>query len=1186
MPVVYSFTASLILPTSTEFPCMDVKGGAMPNLLLFPEVQSTRGAPWIAGELPSKDLVCYSDDGVLTQLCARLPIGQKYTLQTNFKATSLPLDLSDLNSSRIFIGAFDKQDNGGGILISKQGLAIVGSFGASAIVIPGSYGIIEEGDTYYTLRIVVDGVTNVMNVYITKTDDLPTTGHILQYTSAAPETPLGTLDEVRIDVLGTSLKKSELKLDSLRVNCSETLIPNKRPIADAGADQTANIGSAVTHDGRNSYDPEGEALTYKWTLKDVPDGSRFKIYGTGLTTVDDGDADGFTKLVTVSGAPFSVENAPLLQPGDHLLIDGIYYEVSPDRWLSDPATGKYQRQTSLWVDDELLVKTDTIPDNLTGSDWSVFHTSTYFSDDTHSYPVAIPDILGIYKVGLVVNDGVLDSFESESLLNINSTSVPLGCIPDVSWIWDHLSDFWELVEDRARVETIWSGFAQAAAAQLLAAWQIDYGKSLLDIQRVFQRRWLSYDPLIELEPEDASVRIIRGPLFSIDLQVDPNIGGKTLQLVLDGGLVQTVTFQGSGTLTAQQIADNINEEMGYKDASTKLVTVVDTGVEKFLRFDYPYLLQVRPNGTANLLLGFSDTDYTQNDLFGGSGAAVSADVLNTMEAQTPVPETGFDFDTEGVVKGDLLVVNEVGYRIQKTAYPAGAPSLTQKLGLTLQEDLPDTSTNPWLVASSVTMDDLDLEQELVTVGDLVRFELKNSQGTISNVFCQITAVKLGIVGFDPLPLLQAYNGQPSTFTTKVTGIKRLTYIKVDDLVLELPRLQEIIKNPPSVLDQNVDYTLEDVTVDGVTHRAIQFRSSVFAPLDPPPDTLWAEVTYLNNNPTIEANFGRLVNFKLEDVASRTENLDYLSAVRGLWWAYFGGPSLYKVRVGTQILLGLPFAEAEGVVQEIDPNFSAAEGRIIIEDVDDNTITRTYFYPLNAGLGINENTGEEIAEGDTVSQFAPLSSGIEVLDYLKDPNWLNKYVSMGKFHELDKYFRFLVRGDVDTFNLLNLSFAIDFVKKIKPHYTHPLFIILKNLNPSEVDVSDQIFLTARLYLYESSCPEEAGAYRWDDTDESGNWNHAYDSVPPPPRFLYDKQRLCPKMLIWAIIPYDHPGGAGWYYDTIWAFDDGDTDGDGTSDDYLRLSGPDALPPPPYGPPVGAIKYDDSVSAGTYWRSKIL
>ena len=1193
MPVVYSFTASLILPTSTDFSCMDVGGGAMPNLLLFPEISSTRGAPWISGEVGTKDLVVYSDDSTLSRVRADLPIGQKFTIEFKFKPTSLPYDLSDLNSSRVFIGAYDKQDNGGGLLISRLGLAIVGEVGASAIVIPGSFGIIEESDEYYTLRIVVNGVTNLMDVYITKTSEINDTGHILRYTSGAPETPVGTLDMVRIDVLGTSLKKSEIKLDSFRVNCVEALIPNQRPIADPGADQTANIGSAVVYDGRNSYDPEGEALTYKWALKDAPEGSRFVISGTGAWAVDDLEGDGFTTILQTPDEAFSVDNAPLLQPGDHLFISGVYYEVSQLRWDSDPTTGKWVRRPDgpgvlhPHLPDQIVVKTDTIPDTLTDASWKVYHTATYFDDDTKSYPSSIPDLVGIYKVGLVVNDGQLDSFEAEGLLNVNATSVPLGCIPDVSWVWDHLSDFWDLVEDKEKIETAWSGFAQAAAAQLLSAWQIDYGKSLLDIQRVFQRRWLDYQPLLELDPEESSIRIVRGPIFSQDIQVDPNVGGKTLQLVLDGGLVQTVTFPGGGTVSAEIIVDEINEQMGYGSSTVKLATLVEAvSGEKYLRLDYSYLLQVRPNGTANSLLGFSTTSYIQNDLQGDEGSVNWPDHPTVFDVVLPDRTTRFDLASDGVVKGDVLVVGGTGYEIKNVTYESLVSPPVYKRGLTLGSGLPDGSAYPWVVSSTVTMDDTNLAQQLVTAGDLVQFELKNPQGTIYNVFCEVTAVFGKIVGFNPLPLLQAYGGEPDGFTTGVTGIRRLTYIPVDELVLEVPRLQEIIKDPPSVLDQNVDYTLEDVVVGDTTYRAIQLKSGTFTPLDPPPDTLWAEVTYLDNNPTIEANFGRLVNFKLEDVASRTENLDYLSAVRGLWWAYFGGPSLYKVRVGTQIILGLPFAEAEGVVKEIDPAFSALEGRIIIEDVDDNTISRTYFYPLAAGLGVNENTGELIAEGDTVGQFAPLSSGIEVLDYIKDPDWIKPYASIGKFHELDKYFRFLVRGDVDTFNLLNLAFAIDFVKKIKPHYTHPLFVVLKNLDPTEVDVNDQVKITAILNLYESSCPEEHGAYRWDDSDESGNWNHSYDSVPPPPRFLYDKQRLCPNMLIWAIMPYEMPGGTGWFFDTIWAYDDGDTDGDGFSDDFLPLSGPDSLPPIPYGPALGTISYDDSVGAGVYWRTKFL
>lgn len=37
------------------------------------------------------------------------------------------------------------------------------------------------------------------------------------------------------------------------------------PIADAGPDQTADAGDTIILDGSNSYDPEGETLTYLWT---------------------------------------------------------------------------------------------------------------------------------------------------------------------------------------------------------------------------------------------------------------------------------------------------------------------------------------------------------------------------------------------------------------------------------------------------------------------------------------------------------------------------------------------------------------------------------------------------------------------------------------------------------------------------------------------------------------------------------------------------------------------------------------------------------------------------------------------------------------------------------------------------------------------------------------------------------
>jgi hypothetical protein len=382
-------------------------------------------------------------------------------------------------------------------------------------------------------------------------------------------------------------------------------------------------------------------------------------------------------------------------------------------------------------------------------------------------------------------------------------------------------------------------------------------------------------------------------------------------------------------------------------------------------------------------------------------------------------------------------------------------------------------------------------------------------------------------------LLEKLNGYPSNYRVSFVGIKRTQAIPVSDLVIGVPRLQEVIKEPPVTFDQNTDYTIDDT----LGSNAIQFRAGTFSLGDPPPDTFWAEVTYFDNRPAIEANFGRMVNFKIEDLVTRTDDLDYLSAVRGLWWAYFGGPSLYKVRIGCQILLGLPFVEERGIIQAIEANFSATEGRIVIRDALDATLLRTYFYPLTAGLAVNESTGVEITEGDAVEQFAPLSGGIEVRDYVQTASWMAKYVSMGKYGELDKYFRFLIRGNVDTFSLVNMAFAIDFVKKIKPSYTYPIFVALKQLRATEVDISDSSLIDVTLSLVDTFCSRlERGSYRWDDTNEGRpgppgthvtvqpgvqglptNWIHMYDATPGsgPTPFLYDRHRLCPDMTVWFV-----------------------------------------------------------------------
>lgn len=49
---------------------------------------------------------------------------------------------------------------------------------------------------------------------------------------------------------------------------------NHRPVAQAGADQTAPVGVEVLLDGRASHDADGHPLTYLWILSSIPAGSR------------------------------------------------------------------------------------------------------------------------------------------------------------------------------------------------------------------------------------------------------------------------------------------------------------------------------------------------------------------------------------------------------------------------------------------------------------------------------------------------------------------------------------------------------------------------------------------------------------------------------------------------------------------------------------------------------------------------------------------------------------------------------------------------------------------------------------------------------------------------------------------------------------------------------------------------
>ena len=268
----------------------------------------------------------------------------------------------------------------------------------------------------------------------------------------------------------------------------------------------------------------------------------------------------------------------------------------------------------------------------------------------------------------------------------------------------------------------------------------------------------------------------------------------------------------------------------------------------------------------------------------------------------------------------------------------------------------------------------------------------------------------------------------------------------------------------------------------VAGKFIRFVSGTFTKDNLIPNRLWAEVTFVSNNPLIEANFGSLVGVREEDLASAQS--PYKSVVEGLMYALANGPVVQNLHLAAQILLGLPFAEESGVVTEINPIFrvrndgSPMFGRILIEarDKDNNPtgVTNIYLYPQGrqlvdrdnpgewiqatpneAGLAINPDTGVEYVVGDSVSQFSVLSKGVDIDDYLTGTGLTESLLEQGIISALvTQYHSFRLRINSDITTPADVNLTTNFIKTAKPHYAHISAGLLKIVEDF-IDIDDAL-----------------------------------------------------------------------------------------------------------------------------------
>lgn len=1201
----------MALPSSSTWSILDLNASNMSQALLLSPVDATFTPGTAFANPDASTLEITSEDGIPAVFDFTTGITARFTLDLLVQTPRLPYDVADIADHRITFEVSDDASRGIALHVSSSGLAVsrLDDFGSVALLPATSSDAQEVLLRTVTLRVAVDGALGRAYVFVGEGDtERPTLRAIVP----AEPTPSSVGDRLRVTVLGTADQPAKLRISRIRV-APDVVMANPPPIANAGPDRVAVLGSAVRFDGRASYDPEGVPLYYTWRLVDAPYGSAYTAdFGSG-STQDDGDADGSTPYLD-----FPAGTLPAwVSVGDVLVVGGARYVL----------TG---------VDNGLgvLTTTDALPDNLSGVPFRILDQSFLVGFNTDT-PYGIPDVQGLYRVELVVNDGEVDSEPVEVLANIAPSRAPYGIEPDVSPLWKALGDEWALVDGHTVFEEAWRGAAQILAGKMLEVWQYHYNFSVRDAQRVLQRKWVPYRTLVaETAPDDVVISPRYGAhLAAYDFAAGtPSTPGSTLGITYasPGGFEETATLDIPLTQsTPQGIVAELNAVLAALDMeayaygvlsldpdlrveTTGAVTASGYTSSIYVPLPLPAWLGagsvVAFNGerhtvlSANTLTGELVVDATllgpvtsrpaalyrlaRIGIRGNRGFRVEPSTAATILGFTTGTWNylggagalatdhsyvvhGVDLLVAGVTAGDVFVVNNgqpfVVDRVLTDPLdplPGGRVLLSTPLPL----DVTDTWEIPSQISSST-----DYILGGAYPGDLVKFEVYD---TSLSEFHDAKGYVVGVAGTRIAARIDGIYSvvlDAGTYDIRLVGVKRRKAVEIYADTVSIPRLQDLIPvdRNPTIWREHEHYVLEPFyRADGYPTPMLQFRDSVF--IDPdlePPDILWAELTLFSNDPQIEALFGSLVGFTRDDASNFDSDFNYLAGVSGLLYSRQKGPHVAAIRIGAQILFGQPFAEVAGTITEIDPQFSPQRGRILIQDAEQtqSTVIRSYFYKKNpldltatSGLDANPDTGLPWAVGDSVAQFAPLGAGVEILDLYNDPEWYLPFVRSGQISELEKFHTFAVRYNVDLVSLANLSLLYAFVTKAAPEHTHPMLVGLKAME-DDIDVEDALGMVVHFNQIDST-HDSGRAFIHDDFRGNGDvWSHFDDSIT-----YYDGIIDCPTDLLEFVLTMNWAGGPI-IYDSIFFYDT----------DVVDVSGT-------LGPPGGMIPvtYDLVLPAGVY------
>jgi hypothetical protein len=203
-----------------------------------------------------------------------------------------------------------------------------------------------------------------------------------------------------------------------------TVLPvsNRPPLADAGPDQSATAGATVTLDGAGSSDPDGDPLTYRWTLTTVPTYSTAALsdpFAVRPTLQIDKKGDYVAELIVNDGT-----------------VDGVPDTVTLTA-INTPPVADAGPDQPVFIGDTVTLdgsgSTDVDGDGLTYR-WSIVgapaDSTSVLSDPSAVMPTLVIDGHGSYQIQLVVNDGTADSTPDTVVLAVGNVAPVADAGPD------------------------------------------------------------------------------------------------------------------------------------------------------------------------------------------------------------------------------------------------------------------------------------------------------------------------------------------------------------------------------------------------------------------------------------------------------------------------------------------------------------------------------------------------------------------------------------------------------------------------------------------------------------------------------------------------------------------------------------------------------------------------------------